>query len=140
MDLLGDNPPLNLSDRNFRIYSRNSARPPQFVGTKAHIVNSRISEGCRIYGRVENSVLSGGVIVEEGAVVKDAVVLANSTIKAGASVSYSIIDENVTIGKNAVIGVAKDPSAEIVVLGRGINVADGVVVSEGQKHESDITA
>ena len=32
---------------------------------------------------------------------------------------YSIIDENVTIGKNAKIGVEKDPQAEIVVLGVG---------------------
>ena len=99
-----------------------------------------IALGCEIDGTVENSILGSNVIVEKGAVVKDAVVLANSLNKAGATVSYSIIDENVTIGKNAVVGVAKDPSAEIVVLGRGITVADGVTVSEGQKHESDITA
>ena len=80
------------------------------------------------------------VIVEKGAVVKDAVVLANSVIKAGASVSYSIIDENVTVGKNAVIGVGKDENAEIVVLGRGLTVADNVTVREGQKHEKDILA
>ena len=78
--------------------------------------------------------------MEEGAIVKDAVVLANSTVKAGACVSYSIIDENVTIGKNAKIGVDKNPQAEIVVLGRGLTVADGVTVSEGQKHEKDILA
>ena len=35
---------------------------------------------------------------------------------------------------------AKDPNAEIVVLGRGITVADGVSVTEGQKHENDILA
>ena len=67
-------------------------------------------------------------------------VLANSVIKAGATVSYSIIDENVTVGKMAKIGVEKDPSAEIVVLGRDLTVADGVTVSDGQKHEKDILA
>ena len=72
--------------------------------------------------------------------VKDAVVLANSVIKEGAVVSYSIIDENVLVGKNAKIGVEKSEQAEIVVLGRGIAVADGVSVSSGQKHEKDVLA
>ena len=53
-------------------------------------------------------------------------------------VSYSIIDENVTIGEKAKIGVDKDPNAEIVVLGRDISVGNGVVVSKGQNHEKDI--
>ena len=97
-----------------------------------------IALGCEIDGTVENSVLGSNVVVEKGAVVKDAVVLANSVIKAGAKVSYSIIDENVTVGKNATVGVEKDPAAEIVVLGRDISVADGVSVLCGQKHECDI--
>ena len=99
-----------------------------------------VALGCEIYGTVENSVLASNVIVEKGAVVKDAVILANTVVKANAKVSYSIIDENVTIGKKAVVGVEKNPDAEIVVLGRGITVADGVKVIEGQKHEKDILA
>ena len=59
-------------------------------------------------------------------------------IKAGAKVSYSIIDENVTVGKNAVVGVDRNAKAEIVVLGRDLTVGDGVKVLSGQKHEKDI--
>ena len=114
--------------------------PILHIGKDGIVKNSMIALGCEIYGTVENSVLGSNVIVEEGAIVKDAVVLANSVIKAGATVSYTIIDENVTVGKNAVVGVEKDPKAEIVVLGRGLSVADGVTVSEGQKHEKDILA
>ena len=140
MDLLGETPEFDVSDKSWKIHSRNPLAPPECIGENGVVRNSMIALGCEIDGTVENSILGSNVIVEKGAVVKDAVVLANSVIKAGATVSYSIIDENVTIGKNAVVGVAKDPSAEIVVLGRGITVADGVTVSEGQKHESDITA
>ncbi|MBE7093259.1 MAG: glucose-1-phosphate adenylyltransferase [Clostridiales bacterium] len=140
MDLLGETPEFDVSDKSWKIHSRNPLAPPECIGEDGVVRNSMIALGCEIDGTVENSILGSNVIVEKGAVVKDAVVLANSVIKAGATVSYSIIDENVTIGKNAVVGVAKDPSAEIVVLGRGITVADGVTVSEGQKHESDITA
>ena len=99
-----------------------------------------VALGCEIDGIVENSILGSNVVVEKGAIVKDAVVLANSTIKSGAVVSYSIIDENVTVGQNAKIGVDKASDAEIVVLGRGICVADNAVVLEGQKHEKDIKA
>ena len=122
MDLLGDNPPLNLSDRNFRIYSRNSARPPQFVGTKAHIVNSRISEGCRIYGNVENSVLSGGVIVEEGATVKDSVIMEDVIVRRDAKVYTSIVDSDSVIGESCVVGHDGADKNDITIIAKGTNM------------------
>ena len=138
MDLLGDNPEFDIGDKSWKIHSRNPLAPPEHIGANGVVKNAMIALGCEIDGVVENSILGSNVVVEKGAVVKDAVVLANSVIKAGATVSYSIIDENVTVGKNAVIGVEKNATAEIVVLGRGVTVADGVTVSEGQKHENDI--
>ena len=140
MDLLGNNPEFDIGDKTWKIHSRNPLAPPEHIGKNGVVKNAMIALGCEIDGSVENSILGSNVIVEKGATVKDAVVLANSVIKAGASVSYSIIDENVTIGKNAQIGVEKSPSAEIVVLGRGISVADGVSVTSGQNNENDILA
>ena len=140
MDLLGEAPEFDVGDKSWKIHSRNPLAPPEHIGKEGIVKNSMIALGCEIYGTVENSILGSNVIVEEGAIVKDAVVLANSVIHANATVSYSIIDENVTVGKNAKIGVDKDPQAEIVVLGRGLTVGDGVTVSEGQKHEKDIMA
>ncbi len=140
MDLLGNNPEFDVGDKSWKIHSRNPLAPPEHIGKNGIVKNSMVALGCEINGTVENSILGSNVIVEEGATVKDAVVLANSVIKAGATVSYSIIDENVTVGANAVIGVEKNPDAEIVVLGRGLTVADGVTVGEGQKHEKDILA
>ncbi len=140
MDLLGESPVFDVSDKSWKIHSRNPLAPPECIGETGIVKNSMVALGCEIDGTVENSILGSNVIVEKGAVVKDAVILANSVIKAGATVNYSIIDENVTVGKNAKIGKEKDPSVEIVVLGRDITVADGVTVSEGQKHETDIMA
>ena len=140
MDLLGENPEFDIADKSWKIHSRNPLAPPEHIGANGVVKNSMIALGCEIDGTVENCILGSNVIVETGAVVKDAVVLANSVIKSGAVVSYSIIDENVTVGNNAKIGVEKNPDAEIVVLGRDITVGDGVVVSEGQKHESDVLA
>ena len=140
MDLLGDDPKFDVGDKTWKIHSRNPLAPPEHIGENGVVKNSMIALGCEIDGVVENSILGSNVIVEKGAIVKDSVVLANSVIKADASVSYSIIDEDVTVGKSAKIGVNKDPSAEIVVLGRELTVGDGVIVSEGQKHEKDIMA
>ena len=138
MDLLGDDPKFDVGDKTWKIHSRNPLAPPEHIGESGVVKNSMIALGCEIDGVVENCILGSNVIVEKGAVVKDSVVLANSVIKADATVSYSIIDENVTVGKTAKIGVDKDPSAEIVVLGRDLTVGDGITVSEGQKHEKNI--
>ena len=140
MDLLGTDPEFDVSDKTWKIHSRNPLAPPEHIGANSVVKNSMVALGCEIDGTVENSILGSNVIVEKGAIVKDAVVLANSVIKAGATVSYSIIDENVTVGENAKIGVDKSDTAEIVVLGRDITIANGVTVSEGQKHEKDIMA
>ena len=140
MDLLGNNPEFDIGDKSWKIHSRNPLAPPEHIGATGVVKNSMVALGCEINGMVENCILGSNVIVEEGATVKDSVVLANSVIKENATVSYSIIDENVTVGNRAHIGVEKNPTAEIVVLGRGLTVADGVTVSEGQKHEKDILA
>ncbi|MBE5751388.1 MAG: glucose-1-phosphate adenylyltransferase [Clostridiales bacterium] len=140
MDLLGNNPEFDIGDKSWKIHSRNPLAPPEHIGATGVVKNSMVALGCEINGTVENCILGSNVIVEEGATVKDSVVLANSVIKENATVSYSIIDENVTVGNRAHIGVEKNPTAEIVVLGRGLTVADGVTVSEGQKHEKDILA
>ncbi len=140
MDLLGEDPEFDVGDKTWKIHSRNPLAPPEHIGKHGVVKNSMVALGCEINGRVENSILGSNVCIEKGAVVKDSVVLANSVIHANATVSYSIIDENVTIGENAVVGVDKDPTAEIVVLGRGVNVANGAKVLEGQNHEKDIMA
>ncbi|MDD6995549.1 MAG: glucose-1-phosphate adenylyltransferase [Candidatus Borkfalkiaceae bacterium] len=138
MDLLDDPPVFDVGGLSQKIHSRNPLAPPEYVGADGVVKNSMIALGCEIDGIVEHSVLGSNVVVEKGAEVKDAVILANSVIKSGAKVSYSIIDENVTVGNNAVVGVEKNPKAEIVVLGRDITVGDGVKVLSGQKHEKDI--
>ena len=138
MDLLGDSPEFDVSDKQFKIHSRNPLAPPEYIGKNSIVKNSILALGCEIEGTVENSVLGSNVIVEEGAIVKDAVVLAGSVIRSGATVSYAIVDENVTVGQNAVVGVPKNNKAEIVVLGRDIRVGDGVQVLSGQKNEKDI--
>ena len=66
MDLLQENPEFDLTDPRWKIYSRSPVMPPQFLGAKAVVENSMLTEGCEVYGTVKHSVLFEGVIVEEG--------------------------------------------------------------------------
>ena len=130
MDLLGTRPALPLKDGDWRILSRNDALPPHFVGQGAVINNSVITEGCEIYGTVINSVLSAGVVVERGAVVRDSVILSNVTVKADAIVDYSIIDSDTVVGKGASIGKPIGESKGITLVGGGLDIPAEVEIPD----------
>ena len=137
MDLLGDAPKFDLRDTERVIHSRSPLAPPAYV--KGEVSDSLIANGCEVEGTVIHSVIGTGCVIEKGAVVKDSVLMGDVVVKAGASVNYSIIDEEVTIGKKAVVGdvIAKASKLEgktngITVLGRAISVGDGKTVPAGE--------
>ena len=140
MDLLGDKPAFNIHDKQWRIFSRNYAEPPHFLGEEANISNSIITEGCEIEGTVKNCVLSNGVVVEKGAIVKDSVIMSGTIIKAGARVSYSIIDCNSVISENAIVGEDREIANGIAVIGSELIVEEGVTIPSGAMINNDTTA
>ncbi|HBJ18473.1 MAG TPA: glucose-1-phosphate adenylyltransferase, partial [Clostridiales bacterium] len=125
MDLIGEHPTLDLSDKDFRIFSRNTARPPQWIAKGAEISNAMISSGCRIYGKVQNSILSGGVTVEEGAEVYDSVIMSDVTVSRGAKVYTAIIDSDSTVAEGAVVGKEGNGKDNITVIAKGTTVHAG---------------
>ncbi len=130
-DLIGENPNFDIYDPYWKIHSRNIGATPQYVAKGAVVTNSLIGGGANIYGTVINSVISSGVTVAKGAVVKDSVIFANAKIGEDAVVEYSIIDENVKIGKKAVIGEAKEANKGIAVVGRGSEILENETVPAG---------
>jgi len=79
-------------------------RPPCRIGGHAAVANSLISPGCSIFGKVENSVLSPGVVVEEGAEVKDSIVMHDTLVGKGAFLERCIIDKEAVVGAHCSIG------------------------------------
>ena len=75
--------------------------------------------------------LGPGVIVEAGAVIEDSVIMNDVVIGKGAKVTYSILDANVTIGKDALVGEYKMSASDIAVVGADVKVAAGSVVPAG---------
>ena len=127
-DLIGENPNFDIYDPYWKIHSRNIGATPQYIAKGAVVTNSLIGGGANIYGTVINSVISSGVTVAKGAVVKDSVIFANAQIGEKAVVEYSIIDEKVIIGKKAVIGEPKEAGKGIAVVGRASVIKDKEVV------------
>ena len=57
---------------------------------------------------MEYSVLSPGVRVRAGAVVRDSIILTDCEIGTGATVDRAILDKNVVVGDGAHIGFGMD--------------------------------
>ena len=129
MELLQASPELDLHDDSWRIYSRNPNKPPHYVGKSAVISNSIISEGCFVYGSVENSVLFPGVVVQEGAYVKDSIIMEDVYIDRDSRVIKSILDQDARIGKGCMIGGQE----AIAVLGQSVSVLDNKTVEAGKR-------
>ncbi|MGI6525881.1 MAG: glucose-1-phosphate adenylyltransferase [Caldicoprobacterales bacterium] len=127
MDIIASPPVFNLHDNNWRIYSKNPIQPPHYVSSDAYIVNSCITEGCNIFGRVEHSVVSDGVTIEKGAIIKDCIIFPNVHIGEGAILEKTIVGQGTTIGKRVKSGIresgdnpyASDLCSEGIVLIKG---------------------
>jgi glucose-1-phosphate adenylyltransferase len=115
MNLLAEDPAMDLYDPEWVIHTRSEERAPVRLGPNADIDNTLLSNGCQIDGIVERSVLSPGVRVAEGATVRDSVILNNTVIEPGAVVERCIVDKDVYIGAGALVGHGEDntPNARI---------------------------
>lgn len=83
-------------------------RAPAQFGTKAEVAESFISQGCLIKGRVHRSILSPGVVVEEGAEVIDSILLHDTVVRQGAKIRKTIADKHVSIGAGVQIVPGSD--------------------------------
>lgn len=148
MDILDKPEDINLTDRSWRIYSRNPVKPSHFIGSDANVVSSALTDGCRIHGTVIHSVLSDSVIVEKGAEVKDCVLFPGVVVKSGAKLERCIVDFGTVIGENVVAGPSvegegpytnhKICSEGIVVIERGLKIKAGSVIPGNSMIDSDV--
>ena len=117
-----------LMDHQWPIFTRSEERPPARFGATASVVNSVVSNGCRVFGRVENSVLSPGVLVGEDSVVRDSILFSGAQVHRGAHVSRCVLDKRVLVGDGAVLG---HDAPQSVNLGRVLAHDPDVLTDEG---------
>ncbi|MFQ5575720.1 MAG: glucose-1-phosphate adenylyltransferase [Anaerolineae bacterium] len=130
-------PPLNLYNSDWVIHTRSEERPPVKVDPHGKAQQSLISNGCIIQGTVIHSVLSPGVYVSPGAIVKDSIILNDTWVGPGAIINTTIIDANVVVGGGAAIGLGDDDTSNRLApekLNTGINViGEESTIPMGQK-------
>ncbi len=80
-----------------RIYTKVKDQVPTRYGAGAEVEDALIADGCVIEGHVENSIISRGVHIAKGAVVKNSIVMQNSVIEENCEIENVIIDKECTL-------------------------------------------
>ncbi|MGM0875815.1 MAG: glucose-1-phosphate adenylyltransferase [Bacillota bacterium] len=119
MDLLKKKTNILLNDKDWKVYTVEQTHPPQYLDFDAKITQSLISEGCEIYGTVENSVLFSGVKVGKGSIIKDSVILPNAVIGENVILGKAVVGPGIFIEGDVVV-TSKDSSKEISLIGEHI--------------------
>ncbi len=143
LDLLDPKVKLDLSDPDWRIYSRTPSAPPQYISDKAKVQNSLITEGCDVSGKVEFSILFDNVRVEEGATVNSSLIMPGAVIKKGASVQYAIVAENCVIQEGANVGQRPEETENldnwgVAVVGADLTVGKNAKVKASVMLSADV--
>jgi glucose-1-phosphate adenylyltransferase len=135
MDLVSIHPVFNLYNIRWPIHTWTGSVPPaKFVfdsdGRRGQALDSMVSGGVIVSGgTVRRSVLSPGVRVHSYARVEDSVLMDNVTIARNAVVRKAIIDKNVVIPEGAKIGVDTElDRARFTVSDNGV-----VVIGKNEK-------
>jgi len=137
MDILGPEPP-DLSAWMVRTNLDPGSmgdRTPALFRPAAKVSSSLVCCDVVLEGTVEHSVLSPGVVIERGAVVRDSVIMHRSRIEEGAVVDRVILDKDVRVGKGACIGEGDvvpnrlhplTLSTGVTVVGKGSSIPAGL--------------
>lgn len=140
MDLRSVNPALNLYNREWPVRTTSFPDPPaKFIfddeNRRGQAIDSVISGGCLLSGGVaRNSVLGRGVRVHSGALVEDSVILDNCDIGRRAKIRRAVLDKNVRVPDDAIIGYDLDRDRQ------NHHVTEsGIVVIAGGRTPVDIT-
>ena len=85
------------------IYTKIKDSVPVEYGPQASVKNSIIADGCIIEGTVENCIISRGVRIGRGSVIKDSIIMEYTTILENSELDYVIIDKDVIVRNSSQI-------------------------------------
>ncbi|MGL4548639.1 glucose-1-phosphate adenylyltransferase [Eubacterium aggregans] len=117
MDLLDKFCNFDLSDQNFRIYSNNTSRHPQFIGPDAKVTHSLICDGCVIFGEVEHSIISHDIIIGKNTVIRNTIIHTGAVIEDGTCLENCIVgSRGVVRSDTRILATDSDNPSEIHVI------------------------
>lgn len=108
MDLLVELPEFDLYNPATAVRTRQRPLPPAKIGPHAVVSRSLVTEGDIINGHVEHSVLSPGVYVEAGAIVRDSILFDDCRVERDAVLDHCILDKGVVVGERCRVGAGDE--------------------------------
>jgi len=136
MDLIERVPEFDLFDHRWKIFTVNSQKTANYIGSTGSSKRSIVAEGCMVYGTIKSSVIFPGVYIEEGAMIEDSIIMEGSYISKNAYIKKSIICENVRVEEDVEIGIGEDTVNVLkpALYNSGITViGDEAVIPKGAK-------
>lgn len=112
MELIDIVPEFNLYEEYWRIFTKSEILPPQYFSESSVIEKSIVGEGSEIYGRVYNSVIGCGVVIEEGSEIRDSIIMNHVTIGKNCRINKSIVAEDTIIEDEVSMGISEEVSNE----------------------------
>lgn len=105
MEVLDQDHPLQLRDKAWPIFSRNTMTTPQFLSTESVVENAMICDGCIIRGSILNSILSPNVLVGKDSLISNSIIMKGSSIGENVKIEYAILGEDAVVSNgSSVIG------------------------------------
>lgn len=126
MDLLSKESNIFLNDKDWTVFTHEQSYAPSYIDSSATVKRSIISEGCEVYGTVENSVIFNDVVIGKGSIIKDSVLLPGTVIGENVVIEKGVTACKVTVGDHCIIAPSK-ANAEIVLVGEDVENKDNRV-------------
>jgi len=129
MDLLADPPSFEVYNPEWVIHTRTEERPPAIIKKGAIVENSMLSGGCVIESGavVNNCVFSPGVHIKSGVHINDSILFTDCLVEKNSIVNCCIFDKRVKVGENSLIG-EQNQDYQITVVGRESIIPAGITI------------
>ncbi|MDR1875378.1 MAG: glucose-1-phosphate adenylyltransferase [Synergistaceae bacterium] len=138
MDLVRDPPEFSLQEEGEKIID-SSHQPFYMIKGEGVVRRSILSGLCSVFGKVERSVLSDSVVVEEGAEVTESILMPNVYVGKNAKVHKAIVAPNARLMNDVEIGM-EDGADDFVsgclctngvsLIGAWVHVAEGTALQK----------
>ena len=112
---------LDLHEKTWKIYSKSSNYPAQYIDATAKIEHSLVNEGCVVKGNVKHSILFQGVHIGEGDEITDSVIMNDAIIGKNVKIHRAIVGPDTHIPDNSVIEPEEGTDEIILYTGDKVN-------------------
>ncbi len=119
MDMINPEVRQELFNTDGKVFTKVKDETPTKYNEEAVVNHSIVADGCIIEGEVYDSVLSRGVKIGRGAVVRNSIIMQDTVIEPNATLDYVILDKEVTVKEGKTL---KGERSFPIIVGKHIEI------------------